>query len=80
MKKNQNLEVLDRKSGNYQNYLRHFAASQFVRKDTDREGMQKLASEVGYQLDASRHVAILTGLIVYRGTGKKQIMSFTTLR
>lgn len=59
MKKNQNLEVLDRKKRNYQNYLRHFAASQFVRKDTDREGMQKLASEVGYQLDASRHVAIL---------------------
>lgn len=59
MKKNQNREVLDRKKRNYQNYMRHFAASQFVRKDTDREGMQKLASEVGYQLDASRHVAIL---------------------
>ena len=52
VKKDQNLEVLDKKKRNYQNYMRHFAASQFVRKDKDQEGMQKLASEVGYRLDA----------------------------
>lgn len=59
VKKEQNLEVLDRKKRSYQNYMKHFAASQFVRKDKDQEAMQKLASEAGYRLDAQRHVAIL---------------------
>ena len=59
VKKEQNLVVLDKKKRSYQNYMKHFAASQFVRKDKDQEGMQKLASEAGYRLDAQRHVAIL---------------------
>lgn len=59
MKKEQNLEELDRKKRSYQIYMKHFAASQFVRKDKDKDGMQKLASEAGYQLDAQQHVAIL---------------------
>ena len=57
--KKQKLEVMDRKTRSYQNYIRHFAASQFVRKDKDRDEMQKLAGEAGYQLDAKKHVAIL---------------------
>lgn len=40
VKKDQNLEVLDKKKRNYQNYMRHFAASQFVRKDKDQEGIE----------------------------------------
>ena len=59
MKKEQNLEVLDRKKRSYQNYIKHFAASQFVRKDKDREEMHKLALEAGYRLEAQHHVAIL---------------------
>ena len=57
--KKQKLEVMDRKTRSYQNYIRHFAASQFVRKDKDRDEMQKLAGEASYQLDAKKHVAIL---------------------
>lgn len=71
VKKDQNLEVLDKKKRNYQNYMRHFAASQFVRKDKDQEGMQKLASEVGYRLDAKRHVAILYRVNHLPGNWKK---------
>lgn len=59
VKKEQNLEVLDRKKRSYQNYIKHFAASQFVRKDKDREEMKKLAVEAGYQLGAQCHVAVL---------------------
>lgn len=51
--------------------MRHFAASQFVRKDKDQEGMQKLASEVGYRLDAKRHVAILYRVNHLPGNWKK---------
>ena len=51
--------------------MRHFAASQFVRKDKDQEGRQKLASEVGYRLDAKRHVAILYRVNHLPGNWKK---------
>lgn len=71
VKKVQNLEVLDRKKRRYQNYIKHFAASQFVRKDKDREEMQKLAVEAGYQLDAQWHVAILYRVNHLPGTWEK---------
>ena len=71
IKKEQNLEVLDRKQRSYQNYIKHFAASQFVRKDKDREEMQKLAAEAGYHLNAQCHVAILYRVNHLPGNWKK---------
>ena len=80
MKKNQNLEVLDRKKRNYQNYLRHFAASQFVRRIRTEKECRNLLPKWAINWMPVAMSPYFTGLIVYRGTGKKQIMSFTTLR
>lgn len=81
VKKDQNLEVLDKKKRNYQNYMRHFAASQFVRKMVRiRRECRSLLLRWAIDWMPSAMSPYFTGLIIYRATGKKQIMSFTTLR
>lgn len=52
-------EVLDKKNRDYQNYMKHFAASQFIRQDIETEQMEKLAVESGYDLSRPMHLVVL---------------------
>jgi len=56
---NKREENLAQRNRSYQNYMRHFAASQFVREDHNIEQMKKLADEIGYKTDAKLHIVIL---------------------
>lgn len=59
LKKEDNLKRLEQENYGYQTYMKHFAASQFVRQDISNEQLEKLAGEAGYNLTHPGHVAIL---------------------